>query len=775
MAMGWLTRWWSDRSLRTKLFAVAVIPMLAVIAAAAVFAFSQQSQRNASDLVTDTLKVQATIDQLLVELVDVETGVRGYLIFGQPEWLEPYDLALRDIPGTLDHLQALEADNPSQAARSEALRPAVNDRLDLAAQLLAAAPITASNRVDALSTMTRGKAAMDDLRAQLAAMAAEEERLLVERQAALNTDRVVGTLAVGGSLVGAILGGALLLSFGVVGRIRRLEENTRQLARGELPTGVPTGGDEIGRLGKTLVAAGALLVERERQLHEVNMELERFFSMSSDMFAVFNLDGTFRRVNAAWETDLGWGPGELFGRPFLELVHPDDRGRTTAEFETATATGLTVSRFENRYRHKDGSYRWLDWTGRLVPGEQVHYATARDVSERKQIGLALEAVRQEAEAANLAKSEFLSRMSHELRTPLNAVLGFAQLLEMDELTAEQLENVAHIARGGRHLLELINEVLDISRIESGTMTISLEPVPVPELLSEVVAMIGPIADGRSITIDPSGAGCDTHMVADRQRLKQVLLNLLANAVKYNSEGGRVTIACAMVDGSRLAIRVTDTGYGIPADRFDRLFQPFERLGAEQSGVEGTGMGLTLSKGLVEAMGGSIGVESELDQGTTFWVELEVAVAPLEAYEATAADQAAAEAPAGARVHRVLHIEDNLSNLKLIERIIARRPGIELLSTSQGQLGIDLARQHRPDLVLLDVHLPDMPGQEVLRRLQGYPETRDTPVVIISADATKGQIARFTEAGASGYLTKPIDVTAFFELIDSIVGGSAGGR
>jgi PAS domain S-box-containing protein len=500
------------------------------------------------------------------------------------------------------------------------------------------------------------------------------------------------------------------------------------------------------------------------EFERVSTELDRFFSLSSDMFAVFNLDGTFRRVNAAWESVLGYTSDDLVGRPFLDLVHPDDVQRTLDEFKQATDTGLTVTRFENRYRHKDGSYRWLDWTGRLVPGEEVHYSAARDVTERKRIELALQTAQREAEAANRAKSEFLSRMSHELRTPLNAVLGFAQLLEMDALSDEQRENVAYISRAGRHLLDLINEVLDISRIESGQMTISLEAVAVGDLLQELSALVGPLADARRVTLDTSQATLAVFALADRQRLKQVLLNLLSNAVKYNREGGSVTVQCEPVGDDRLRIAVVDTGYGIAPEHLERLFRPFDRLGAEQGSTEGTGMGLALSKGLVEAMGGSIGVQSTLDVGSTFWLELASAEGPLERYERIHPQAAEGEEPGPAR-HVILQIEDNLSNLKLVERIVQRRPGIELLAVTQGGLGIELARQHSPNLILLDLHLPDMPGQEVLRLLQSYPETRLVPVVVLSADATKTKIARLMESGAFAYLTKPLDVADFLAVID----------
>lgn len=523
------------------------------------------------------------------------------------------------------------------------------------------------------------------------------------------------------------------------------------------------------RMEAEVLARAHDIAEANRALQRANLELDRFFSLSSDMFGVFNLDGTFRRVNDAWAEVLGYRSVELVGRPFLDLVHADDRERTIAAFERATTDGVTITRFENRYRHQDGSYRWLEWTGRLIPDEDVHYSAARDVTERRQIELALEQARVEAEQArsaaeqaSLAKSEFLSRMSHELRTPLNAVLGFGQLLELDELTDEQQENVRYILRAGRHLLDLINEVLDLSRIESGQMTISPEPVAVADLVDEVVGLIRPMADARSIAIHAPGSGCPEHVRADRQRLKQVLLNLMSNAVKYNREGGRLAIDCAPVTSQRLRLSVSDTGFGIAADHLDRLFRPFERLQAGQH-IEGTGIGLVLSRGLVEAMGGSIGVTSNVGSGTTFWVELPITTGVIQSYEERLATRATTPPVLPPGLTSILHIEDNLSNLRLVERILAGRD-ITLLAAMQGSLGIEIARRHRPDLILLDLHLPDLPGREVLRRLATTPETRSIPVIVISADATLSQVSAVMNAGAAGYVTKPIDVAEFLAAV-----------
>ena len=375
---------------------------------------------------------------------------------------------------------------------------------------------------------------------------------------------------------------------------------------------------------------------------------------------------------------------------------------------------------------------------------------------------ALAAARQEADRANRAKTEFLSRMSHELRTPLNAILGFGQVLEVStDLEARDREAAGHIVKAGRHLLDLIDEVLSLSRIEAGTMTFSLEPVEVTELVTDAVDLVRPLAEARGITLEVSAEACATHVRTDRQRARQVLLNVLSNAVKYNHDGGRVALSCAPAEGA-VRVSVADTGPGIQPDRQAALFEPFERLGAERSEVEGTGLGLALSRQMLGQMGGTIGVASAPGEGATFWIELPRADDP--AVPAPAPDRPAPIAGTGR--HTLLLVEDNLSNQRVVEAMLRARPGITVLPAVQGRLALDLAYEHRPDVIVLDLHLPDMPGREVLARLRADPRTRDIPVIVSSADASERRARQLRADGATAYVTKPLDRATFLAALDA---------
>jgi PAS domain S-box-containing protein len=515
----------------------------------------------------------------------------------------------------------------------------------------------------------------------------------------------------------------------------------------------------------------AALEKSRRELEAAHHENQLIMDNSQDVICTVSEDGRFLSVNAACEELWGYTAKELQGRPYIELVFPEDRPTTEAAAKNLLATGK-ITDFVNRYVRKDGTLVDVLWSATWSAKDRIMFCVAHDVTDRLRIEKALRDAKEEADRANHAKSDFLSRMSHELRTPLNSILGFGQLLDRQSPTETQRPRVRYILSAGRHLLNLINEVLDISRIEAGTWQLSVEPVCVEEAIAEALDLMRPIAAERTIALAAtSSLDKTTYVLADRQRLKQVLLNLLSNAVKYTAVQGSVTVSFAQSGEDLTRISVRDTGAGIPEEKLARLFTPFDRLGAEQSAVEGTGLGLALCQRLVQAMQGSLGVNSTPGNGSTFWLELPQAKSPLETL-AAAKSGPACEQDGDADSRRLLYIEDNFSNVTLVDQMLAERPNFELMTAMQGRVGLELARQHTPDLILLDLHLPDMPGWQVLAQLKADQLTRQIPVVVISADATAPQIKRLLSAGASAYLTKPLDIPEFFRVIDEALGVGA---
>jgi signal transduction histidine kinase/ActR/RegA family two-component response regulator len=384
----------------------------------------------------------------------------------------------------------------------------------------------------------------------------------------------------------------------------------------------------------------------------------------------------------------------------------------------------------------------------------------------------LQEANKELRAASAAKNEFLSRMSHELRTPLAVIIGFSDLLSRSPDLDEQKQNwVTMILKASDHLLTLVNEVLDLARIESGNISISLEPLAVRPLVEEAVDLMRQLADDHSVTIQPPAfTGGSGYVFADNQRLKQVLINLVSNAIKYNREGGDVRVSVDPIDADNVRIAVEDAGEGMDEASVNKLFVPFERLGAEVAGIEGAGIGLALSRTLVDAMGGTIGVDSTPGIGSTFWVELSRAE-PAAVKSAVTEDLPVLALRTYPGERRLLYIEDTVANVRLMEEIVRRRPSIRLIPAMLGQVGLQLAREHRPDLVLLDLHLPDLRGEDVLAQLRADETTRETPVVVLSADA-KREREPLLAAGAGAYLTKPIAVARLLEVLDQFLGEAA---
>lgn len=454
-------------------------------------------------------------------------------------------------------------------------------------------------------------------------------------------------------------------------------------------------------------------------------------------------------------------------------LHPDDRERVLAIMDETTE-GHGSYKVDYRVVPRSGEVRWVrDEAFRLhgADGQVIGWqGIAYDITDEKAAEQAIVA-REVAERANEEKSAFLSRVSHELRTPLNAILGFCQLLEMDDLSAAQKEDVAQILSGGHHLLELVNELLEVGGIEAGQRRPSIEPVLLGPLVTNVLDLMTPVAAGSGISLRQDTSPPDLCVRADEQTLRQVLLNLVSNGIKYNREGGRVNVSWTN-SGDTTSLRVSDTGLGIPEDKISLLWVPFERLGAEEAGIVGTGLGLTLALRQVQSMGASLTVESEPGFGSTFTIQLPAAEHPTDRVEALlpavpVPDHSLTANALPPQALSILCIEDNPANLLLVEKIVERRARTSLVTAVQGGIGLQLAREHTPDVIMLDLHLPDIPGEECLRTLQDDPRTREIPVIIVTADARESVRESLTADGAAHFISKPIDIEEFLGLLDEI--------
>jgi PAS domain S-box-containing protein len=511
--------------------------------------------------------------------------------------------------------------------------------------------------------------------------------------------------------------------------------------------------------------------------------------LTSASFSIIATDekGIIQLFNVGAERMLGYKAAEVVNRISPSDIHdPQEvmaRARALSlELKTTIAPGFEALAFkasreiEDSYQltyiRKDGSRfpaivsitALRDDDGRIIG----YLLIGTDNSVRKLVESKLNEAMAAAEKANRAKTDFISSMSHELRTPLNAILGFAQLLESGSPppTPAQKRNLDQILKAGWYLLELINEVLDLALIESGKVTLSREPVSLVEVMLECRAMIEPQAQKRGIRMTFPRFALPQFVKADRTRVKQVLINLLFNAIKYNRPGGAVAVECTPGAADSIRISVRDTGAGLTAEQLGQLFQPFNRLGRAAGAEEGTGIGLVVTKRLVELMGGVIGVDSTVGMGSVFWIELRVAAAPqLAAPEAECAALARPQVPDGARLRTLLYVEDNPANLELVEQLIARRPDLRLLSAADGNLGVEFARAYQPAVILMDINLPGIGGIEAMQLLRADPSTAHIPIIALSANAVPHDIKKGLDAGFFSYLTKPIKVDQFMDALD----------
>jgi len=536
---------------------------------------------------------------------------------------------------------------------------------------------------------------------------------------------------------------------------------------------------------------GAVLVFRDvtgeyaaqQALRESEARYRGLFNTIDEAFCIIELiydqhekpvDWRYLEVNPSFEKQTGIS--EVTGKRIRELA-PDHEEYWFETYGNVALTGQPV-RFINEAKAIDGiDNRWFDLYAFRAggPGSRKVAVLFTDITERKRLdqvlqdkNVELKLAKSVAEKANLAKSNFLSSMSHELRTPLNAILGFAQLLEAGTPppTPSQVVRLHQITKAGWYLLELINEILDLAVIESGRLSMSLEPLSLSEVLLECEAMIGPQAQQRGINIIFDKVDKTWFAHADHTRVKQALINLLSNAIKYNRDHGLVEVRCAAISPERIRISINDTGAGLPPEKLTQLFQPFNRLGQENGAEEGTGIGLVVTKQLVEQMGGTVGVESTVGVGSTFWIELIRDVMPQLASEHTMSVALAPQAQEKAALRTLLYVEDNPANLMLVEQIIEGHPHVRMLSARDATLGIALARAHLPEVILMDINLPGISGIRALQILRDDPATAHIPVLAISANAMPRDIEKGLEAGFFRYLTKPIKVNEFMDALDS---------
>jgi PAS domain S-box-containing protein len=521
-------------------------------------------------------------------------------------------------------------------------------------------------------------------------------------------------------------------------------------------------------------------IEEERMRLDQSLRDQQFYTRSlieSNIDAIMTTDpqGIITDINKQMEALTGCTRDELIGAPFRNFF--TDPERAEASIKQALTEGK-ITNFELTARSWEGKETVVSYNATTFYDRERRlqgvFASARDVTESKRIdqvikerNVELQGAKLVAEEANRSKSDFLSSMSHELRSPLNAILGFAQLMETESPppTPSQMESIGRILQAGWHLLNLINEVLDLAKIESGKYSLSPEPVSLAEVMAECQAMTEGQAQKRGLEMSFPRFEQPCFVHADRTRLKQVLINLLSNAIKYNREQGRVDVSYSRPTPGRVRVSVKDSGGGLAPDKVQQLFQPFNRLGQEGSGEEGTGIGLVVAKQLIQLMGGVIGVESTVGVGSIFWFELSVGVEPQIPVESFAPKRPAARtAETEVRKRTLLYVEDNPANLALVEQLVARNPDLRLLTAGTGKLGVKLARANRPEVILMDINLPDISGVEALRMLTQDPDTAHIPVVAISANAMPYDIENGLHAGFFRYLTKPIKINEFNETL-----------
>jgi len=763
---------------------------------------SLRSMQDNAEIINYKTEVREQTSKLLESVINVESGARGYVISGSDKYLEPMDKALKEIPAQLIKLRLQLKNNYSQQQLVAILDRLVKKRIDIAKQLYSIRKYKGLNSAVALLEDGTGKMLSDSIRIVTSKMIdAENDYTVAEalQKNILSTkNKVVQTQTV--ILIGFIV---QLFMFGLMFIVVKRNSLKRKEAE-----------DKLLVLNENLESA---VLERTLDLRQSEEKYHKSFSTIPDpIFVTRKEDDEILEVNEAFVKTSGFALQEILGHTMNNLLLWVEQDQQQKYSKMIQDNGRVIE-YEAKLRMHDGSFSdWLissesvtirkeecvlsiikDITARKKAEEEIRSLNVnletrieertaqlalinenlhKEIEERKRAEEESIVARAEAERANIAKSEFLSRMSHELRTPMNSILGFAQLMEMGDLNPVHKKGVKQILKSGKHLLELINEVLDIAKIEAGRLTLSTEPVEVWSVVQETVDIVSNLAKENDVTIESNISAVKRHFVkADHQRLKQVLLNLVNNAVKYNRKGGSVIIESRIQNelniseqANNIRISITDTGKGITEVDLKKLFNPFERIAPEGAETEGTGLGLAISKKLVEAMGGKIGVVSVIGSGSTFWIELPQTESQIEQLERTIG-VLKSEVKMPTVNGTILYIEDNISNIQLVEQILeTHRPSIKLITNMYGKNAVPFAVDFKPNLILLDLDLPDIHGSKVVKLLHENSLTAEIPVIILSADAMTKQIERLLQSGVKDYLIKPIDVKQFLKAIDEMM-------
>jgi len=739
---------------------------------------------------------------------DVQRAVSGDRLF-ELLGCEPTDVLLLcdgvDGVSTGDLMRLIRADASYDGVMMLALLARPDDACELpAGASFLIEPVTAEALRDAVFDRSRRRRRLQAAEASLQRVLAlqEQERAALDAHALVSISDAAGTIIYANDHLCRVSGWSRDELIGRHHRVAKSEAHAPQVYA-ELWRTISGGGIWQGELcnrrkdGSTYWVATTIMPLSEGNSHQPVQYLAIRTDVTAQKEAQFALARQIERLEqmsrlagvGSWEYEvaakrLRWSAqtGRILGRPagneavcadvLRQFDGVDARGQVREAFAAALREGAPLE-FELPLRTVQGEPCWVRL---LAVAQREGVGVARlvgaiqDVTAVRQTTLALQSARDEADRANRAKSEFLSTMSHELRTPMNAILGFGQLLDLDlGLGSVAHRHVGEILRAGHHLLALIDDVLDLARVESGRLDLALEPVLIAAVVDDCLRLAQPLATRRGIGVR---VDVDGHLTvqADRVRLRQVLMNLLSNAIKYNAEGGRIEVSATDGASRRVRVSVRDTGCGIPPQRFGELFQPFNRLGAERGPVEGTGIGLVIVRRLVESMHGEMGVTSAPGVGSTFWIELPSGTSGQAAacVEAVGPGPRQPDMPPAGTRRCVLCVDDNASNLRLIERIFARWPAVHLLSTQDPALGLELALAQRPDLILLDLQMRPIDGFELLARLRAEPWLRAVPVVAITADAMPTSLARVRDAGFDDCLVKPFDLQRFGRVVERLL-------